>query len=446
MTNQQTKDTYLIIGAGPVGLAYAKELKLAGIPYHQVEADDNIGGNWYHGVYETAHIISPRDVMQYSDYPMPMHYPEFPSRQYMIDYYTSYVEDFGLRDGIEFQKKVIFIRPIENNLWEVHFESGEERIYKAVLVCNGHHWQRRMPEFVGHFSGEIIHAKDYKKPSQLFGKRIVVIGAGNSACDLASEAARVGKSAYISIRSSAWFLPKLIMGQPLSRFSKPWVPEWVQRLGLKIGLKIVVGDMENYGLPKPDHKVFEKHPTIGTEALHYIKHGRLKSKPGIKELAGEKVIFTDGSEVEADMIVAATGYYLSYPFLPEKLQRVKGAVAQTYGSSMFEDYKGLYLIGWEQARGGVGALAPSGAKLMVELLGLQDKLTFPIGLSLKNMGYKQPNTHLIGMFQVLKDLKKLEKDFPSIRKMDARLRKEQGDFVNQVLALPEILQKDLVVY
>lgn len=441
------KNKYLIIGAGPVGLAHIKAFKLAHISFDAVEADSDLGGNWLHGIYETTHIISPKKVMEYSDYPLPESYPEFPSGQLMLAYYQEYAQHFGLREHIEFNRKVVFVRPVENSLWEVTFDNDEVRIYKGVLVCNGHHWHRRLPEFEGHFDGEIMHSKDYKCPDQFKGKKIVVIGAGNSACDLASEAARVGKSAYISIRSSAWFLPKLISGYPLSYFGKPWVPKFIQKTMLKIGLKIMIGDMERYGLPRPDHEIFEKHPTIGSEALHYIKHGRLTPKKGIKRLAGNKVIFTDDSEVEADLIVAATGFYLSYPFLPKELQRTKGSVAKVYGDFMLDDYKGLYLIGWQQARGGVGALAPTGADILSHLLPLQDEIGVPIGKVLKEMGYKMPETHLIGMFEVLENIQKLKKQIPTIRKIGKRLDAAlPSPFQNPVLPLPEVFNKELQVF
>jgi hypothetical protein len=303
-----------------------------------------------------------------------------------------------------------------------------------------------MPKFEGDFEGEILHAKDYKTPDQLRGKKIVVIGAGNSACDLASEAARVGKKAFISIRSSAWFLPKTVMGQPLSAFSKPWVPDWIQRLGLKIGLKIIIGDLKHYGLPTPDHKIFEKHPTIGTELLHYIKHGKVKPKPHIAKLSGKYVHFTDGSVEEIDMIVAATGYHLSYPFLPKELQRVKGVVAQVYGDSMFEDIKGLYLIGWQQARGGVGALAPAGGGLITRYLRLQEEISVPLGGVLKALGEEIPKTHLIGMFQILKNIKHAHKTFSSLRKKALKMAEENPNFENPSFPLPSNLSKDLTVY
>src|SRR5690349_12642518 len=148
-----TREKYLIIGAGPVGLGTAQALKEANIPYDQVDAANNLGGNWYHGVYETAHIISSRNITGYSNYPMPESYPDFPSRADMLAYLNDYAEHFGLRENIQFQTKVLYVRPIENNLWEVWFEHGEARIYKGVLCCNGHHWSKSTPKFEGAFSG-----------------------------------------------------------------------------------------------------------------------------------------------------------------------------------------------------------------------------------------------------------------------------------------------------
>ena len=365
-----TNLNYLIIGAGPVGLAHIKALKMAGIPFEAVDEAEDLGGNWHHGVYDTAHIISPRALMEYSDYPMPKSYAEFPSGKQVLAYYNDYAAHFGLREHITFNKKVVYAYPAENNLWQVKFEDGEIKRYKGILVCNGHHWDKRSPIFEGKdtFEGEIIHSKDYKNPDQLRGKNVVVVGAGNSACDVASEAARVGASAYLSIRSSAWFLPKLVAGYPLSHYAKNWLPPFVQQKMLKIGIKIMVGDLTRYGLPKPDHDVLTKHPTIGSEALHYIKHGRLIPKKGIARLDRDKVEFVDGSRVKADLIVTATGFHLSYPFLPKELHRVDGAVARVYGRSMLADYKGLYLIGWEQVRGGVGACVPTAADALVAYL------------------------------------------------------------------------------
>jgi cation diffusion facilitator CzcD-associated flavoprotein CzcO len=125
MTNTQHK--HLILGAGFVGLGLAQALKAAGIAYDQVDASDDVGGNWYHGVYSTAHIISSKKVTQFTHFPMPESYPPFPSASQMRDYLHQFADHFGLRENIELQRKVTYIRPVENNFWEVTFENGEQR-------------------------------------------------------------------------------------------------------------------------------------------------------------------------------------------------------------------------------------------------------------------------------------------------------------------------------
>jgi cation diffusion facilitator CzcD-associated flavoprotein CzcO len=252
------RNRYLVLGAGPVGLAVAQSLGAAGLPYDQVDAADGVGGNWHHGVYKTAHIISSRKVTQYSHFPMPQHYPDFPSGRQMLAYLESFAEHFDLHRHLELGRKVVYIRPVEESLWRVYFENGEERLYRGVLLCNGHHWCRRWPELEGSFDGELIHSKDYKDPEQLRDRRVLVIGGGNSACDVAAEAARVGRSCDLSLRSGVWFLPKTFFGVPLTELITPWMPVFLQRLALRAALRIVVGRYESYGLPRPDHRIFER--------------------------------------------------------------------------------------------------------------------------------------------------------------------------------------------
>ncbi|MGB1206338.1 MAG: flavin-containing monooxygenase [Chitinophagales bacterium] len=435
---------HLIIGAGPIGLAHAKALKEHNISYDQVEADDDVGGNWYHGTYETAHIISSKKVTEYSDWPMPDTYPDFPSQQNMLDYFRAYTQNFGLRENIEFNKKVVYVRPIEKNLWEVHFEDGETRNYKGVLVCNGHHWKRRFPQYEGNFDGEWLHSKDYKRPEQLKGKRVLVIGGGNSACDIASEAARVSQKAIMSMRSGVWFLPKTLLGQPLTDSPFQAAPIWLQRSLLRLMLKIVVGDLSKYGLQKPDYKIFDKHPTVSTEVLHYIKHGRIEAKPAIKRLAGRKVIFEDGTSQNFDAIVCATGYHVSYPFLPKELNRIDGSVVKVYAGSLLEDYKGLYLIGWAQARGGIGSLITPSADLLAKMIHLQDSIKPPLGLVIKQTGEKLPTTHLVSPTEVKKRLKKANRRWWMLEKVARRVDSKHQDFENKVLStMPKETEKML---
>ncbi|QDL10855.1 NAD(P)/FAD-dependent oxidoreductase [Brasilonema octagenarum UFV-E1] len=400
-----TTHKHLIIGAGFVGLGMAEALKGAGIPYDQVDASDDIGGNWYHGVYETAHIISSRKITQFTHFPMPDDYPDFPSAQNMRDYLNAFANHFDLRQHIELNRSVNYVRPIENNLWEVTFTDGKQRIYKGVLVCNGHHWCKRFPELKGEFNGEIIHSKDYKRLEMLRGKRVLVIGSGNSACDIAAEAARVGAKCVLSMRESVWFIPKTFAGIPFVDLLQWWMPEWFQRLTAYGIMRLTFGKHEEYGLSKPNHQVFDKHPTINNEVPYYIKHGRIIPKPTVRQLNGWEVEFIDGSCEEFDLIVCATGYDVAYSFLPQELQRVEGSVVKCYGGAFPDDYKGLYYIGWGQVRGGVGSVIAASSPLFIRCLKLQDEINVPIGLVFKEMGQQLPTTHLSDPQKTFRELK-----------------------------------------
>ncbi len=434
----------LIIGAGFVGLGIAQALKEAGIKYDQVDASNDIGGNWHHGVYETAHIISSRKVTEFSCFPMPESYPDFPSRENMRDYIYSFAEHFDLRSQVELNRQVIQVCPVEDNLWSVSFANGEQRLYQGVVMCNGHHWCKRFPEFEGEFEGEIIHSKDYKKPQQLQGKKVLVIGGGNSACDIASEAARVGAKCTLSMRDSVWFIPKTFMGIPVADLGKKGrSPAWYQRLVTYILIRLTFGKHETYGLPKPKHRIYDKHPTINNEVPYYIKHGRIIYKPGVSRLNRKSVEFSDGSEDEFDLIVCATGYYVAYPFLPTELQRVKGAVVQCYGDAFLADYKGLAYIGWYQPRSGIGSVIGAFAPVFARCLQLQDEINIPIGLVLKEMGKKPRQSHLIDPQDIYQEVEKINRRFDSLAKKAHQIDAQHPDFCNQPLAVENLENKAL---
>lgn len=440
-------DKMLIIGAGPCGLAMAKALKEAEIAYDQIEADREVGGNWLHGVYKTAHIISSKKTTEYSDFPMPTDYPDFPSAQQMCDYFRLYAETFNLYPNIQFNKKVLMARPSENDLWEIKLSNGERRIYKGVLVCSGHHWDKRFPNYPGEFAGEFIHSKDYNSPEQLAGKRVLVIGGGNSACDIVSEAARVAVSAHLSLRRGYWFLPKTIFGKPSVESPIIALPLFVQRALLKFMLRIVIGKYEDYGLPTPDHKIFEHHPTISSEILHYLKHGRIKPRPDIKIFDGKTVHFKDGSDGEFDLIVCATGYYVSFPFLPEGLVPVKnGNLALLYGGSVLPDYKNLYIIGTQQARYGVGPLLTPASKLIARMIKLQGQMELPIGLVMREAGAKLPETHLVNPIQALRQMRLANYTLPLLLRKERKLRKKFQNKIERKTNFALQTNPDLKVY
>lgn len=428
-----TSEKYLVLGAGFIGLGMAEALKAMGVAYDQVDASDDIGGNWHHGVYETAHIISSKKITQFTHYPMPEAYPDFPSAQNMRDYLQAFANHFDLRQHIQLNCTVQYVRPVEDNLWEVTLANGEQRLYKGVILCNGHHWSKRFPKFAGHFQGDIIHSKDYKHPDQLRGKRVLVIGGGNSACDIAAEAARVGTKSTISLRESVWFIPKTFAGIPAADLTRWWMPEWYQRLMTHLIIRLSLGTHADYGLPKPKYRLFEKHPTINNEVPYYLKHGRLTARPAVRQLAGWEVEFVDGQRDVFDLIVCATGYDVAYPFLPTELQRVEGSVVKTYGGAFLDDYKGLYFIGWGQARGGVGSLMSASASVLVRFFKLQEEINVPFGLVLKEMGQKLPTTHIGDPQNLFRTMQIVKRGFPWIQYRAHQIDSKYPEFQNPIL-------------
>ena len=280
-----------------------------------------------------------------------------------------------------------------------------------------------VPELRGHVRGRILHSKDYTHPRQLVDKRVLVIGGGNSACDLASEAARVGRGCDISLRRGYWFLPKTIFGVPLPEMVPGWSPVWAQRLLLRVLLRVVVGRYESYGLPKPDHRIFEAHPTLNSELLHYVKHGRIRPRPAVERFEGSRVFFADGTSEEFDTVVCATGFHLSFPFLPEGIVPIEGSNALLYGGCTLPDYKNLYVVGTAQVRYGFGPLMTPAAEMICRLIKLQDEMELPIGLVLKESGAHTPTTHLLDPHRALRQMRLARHTLPLLLRKERKLRK-----------------------
>ena len=373
-----------VIGAGSSGITAAKALADRGIPFACFESSDKVGGNWVFGnrngmssSYSTLHINTSRERMEYADYPMPASYPDFPRHDQIARYFEDYVEQFGLRERITFNTSVEHARPREDGGWEVTISGEgaaggrETRHYDAALVANGHHWNPRWPEppIPGSFDGEQVHAHDYKEPGQLAGRRVVVVGMGNSAMDIAVDASYHARSTTLVARRGVHVVPKYILGRPLDAGVRPSrMPfTWLLR-GMQLVTRVTVGPMERYGLPRPDHRLGQAHPTVSSRILDRLAHGAIAVKPEIAELAGEKVRYADGSEEPADMIVYCTGYKIAFPFLDEQIIAAPENRLVLYKRVFSPEHPGLYFIGFVQPWGAIMPIAEQQSRLVAEHL------------------------------------------------------------------------------
>ncbi|SIR95602.1 NAD(P)/FAD-dependent oxidoreductase [Microbacterium sp. RURRCA19A] len=323
----------VVIGAGPAGLAAARALSARGIPYVQIERHSDVGGIWDMDnpgspMYRSAHFISSRDKSGFFDYPMPSHFADYPSREQILTYTRSFAEHYGLRDGIRFETTVQSVTQDERSgEWTVTTDRGEIAA-SAVICCTGVTWDPQVPEVEGTFDGEIRHSVTYRDASEFRGKRVLIVGLGNSGADIACDAAQNADRAFISTRRGYHFVPKHLLGTPSDQTE--WLPIWGERLLYSALAPLVIGDVRRWGLPKPDHKLFETHPLINTQLLHHLQHGDITAKPGISRFDENGVFFTDGSHEDLDLVLFATGYNMSIPYVPQDYLEWKGGRPAMY--------------------------------------------------------------------------------------------------------------------
>jgi dimethylaniline monooxygenase (N-oxide forming) len=370
--------TAAVIGAGSSGIAAAKVLHQHGISFDCYEASDRVGGNWVFGnrngmssSYKTLHINTSRERMEYSDFPMPKSYPDFPHHTHIAEYFDAYVDHFGFRDRIRFETSVQRAERGPDGVWTLTLEGGEERRYDALLVANGHHWNPRWPEpaFPGSFDGLEMHAHYFTDNEPFKDKNVVVLGMGNSAMDIAVEASWVATNTYLAARRGAHVLPKYVFGKPIDQFStNPWLPWRVRQKGLEVLHKIAIGKVEDYGLPTPDHRLGEAHPTISDAILSRIAHGEVVPKPNIAERLGGQVRFTDGSVVDADVIVYCTGYKVTFPFFDEDFISAPDNDLPLYRRVFKPGMPDVFFMGLLQPLGAIMPLAEAQAEWVAEYL------------------------------------------------------------------------------
>jgi cation diffusion facilitator CzcD-associated flavoprotein CzcO len=323
--------TTCIIGAGISGLTAGKALADRGLPYTCFEASDDIGGNWYFGnpngrssAYRSLHIDTSRECLSFRDMPMGDQYPDFPHHSEIFEYLNDYADAFALRERIRFNTPVERAERKPGGGWKITTGDGSTHEFDFLVVGNGHHWDPRYPDFPGEFSGETLHSHHYVSPTEpldLEGKRVVVVGIGNSAVDIVSELARKGvaEKVWISTRSGAWVVPKYVFGRPSDQVVKtnPHFSLKLQRWLARPLPRIVSGRMEDFGLPRPNHEFLQAHPTVSSELLLRLGSGDAVAKPNVAELQGDSVRFEDGSVEQADVIIYATGYRITFPFFDE---------------------------------------------------------------------------------------------------------------------------------
>lgn len=352
-----------VIGAGISGLTMSKMLADYGLEYVTFEASDRVGGNWAFGnpnghssAYRSLHIDTSKHQLSFKDFPMPEDYPDFPHHTQIKQYLDDYTDAFGLRDAIEFENAVLSARRLPEGGWELETQRTGTRRFDVLIVGNGHHWDPRFADKPGAFTGLTMHSHSYidpRTPYDLTGKRILIIGLGNSAADIAVELSSrtLDNEVVISTRSGAWIVPKYFAGKPADKYyrTSPHIPFAWQRKFAQLMQPATAGRPEDYGLPTPNHKFFEAHPTQSVELPLRLGSGDLRAKGDVERFDGATVHFVDGTAEDFDVVLHATGYNITFPFFdPEFISAPENHI-RLYKRIFKPGIDDLAFIGFAQA-------------------------------------------------------------------------------------------------
>ncbi len=367
-----------VIGAGPSGITAGKNLLQVGLRNIVIyEKNDQVGGNWLYSprlshssVFETTHIISSKKLSQYADYPMPDDYPDYPSHKQLLAYFQGYADHFGVTPYIRFNTEVTKAEKQPDETWKLTLGDGTVEHFDYLLVANGHHWNPRLPNYPGEFTGQFLHAHDFKSAAPFKDQRVLVIGGGNSACDIAVETCRVSAFTGISMRRGYYISPKFAMGQPADVLNARvmGIPAWIRLPLLRLTLWLNVGDYASYGLERPKHSLLGAHLTVNSELLYFIRHGKIHPRRDVARFEGKQVHFVDGKVEEYDSVIAATGFIITFPFFDKNFIDYSEGDVPLYLRVFHPDHPSLFFIGLLQPLGCIWPLADLHAQLAANFI------------------------------------------------------------------------------
>jgi thioredoxin reductase len=320
---------FCVIGGGPSGLAALRHLRAAGFDAECLEREGGTGGNWNFGaatsrVFESTRLISSKSLTAFTDFPMPRDYPAYPDHRQCLAYLRDYARHFGLDAHIRLGRSVERIEPVgaPGDGWIVHTTGAAAETYAGIVIASGHNHVPRFPEIPGTFAGRLLHAAEYKSPTAplpIAGKRVLVIGGGNSGCDIAVECARHAARTVHSTRRGYFIVPREIYGRAADlrgeRLLRMGAPLWLRRL---VGLRMIdrtVGLPWRHGLARPDHRLFETHPVINADLLRLVDSRAIHPAGDVTAFEGDTAVFRGGHREAFDVVICATGYRTTLPFI-----------------------------------------------------------------------------------------------------------------------------------
>jgi putative flavoprotein involved in K+ transport len=344
--------TVVIVGAGAAGLSAAAALKKKGIDDVVVlEKDAQIGGTWARR-YDRLHLHTVRGFSGLAHFRIPRRYPAYLSRDQFVAYLREYADHFGLQvmSGCDVSR---IASEGDGSHWTTTTADGATWRSRAVVVATGQYRVPVTPNWPGAdvFRGELLHSVNYRRPSPYAGKRVLVVGAGNSGAEIATDVAENGAAfTALSIRTPPAIVPRDPFGLPVQRtgIMLSFLPSFVADRFARLTARIVLGDLTRHNIPAAGWGPFsaKRVPLIDVGFVNAVKHELVRIRPALERLTESEAVFADGSSEPFDVVIAATGFATGLENLLGRNGVLNGAGEPIEGAGAPTTRRGLYFIGF----------------------------------------------------------------------------------------------------
>jgi dimethylaniline monooxygenase (N-oxide forming) len=367
-----------VIGAGSAGLAVLKALRDQGIDAECFERGSDVGGLWRYendnglsGAYASLRTNVSRPRMQYPAFPMPREYGDFPSHSDMAAYLGAFTTAFELRPLITFRSTVERLDRFRDGTWKIALDDGAVRSFRAVVVAIGVFWCPKHPRDLGRFDGDVSHSRDYRTPEPFAGRSTLVVGAAQSAAEIAVEISSVAAQTFISVRGGAHVIPRWIGRRPYDATDIEPLNRLPWRVMNSVFRRRVAWELGSIptSWPVPAHRLLEGIPVVSSDLLPAVRRGSVVVKPAIDRLMGDSVRFADGSREQVERIVYATGYRIELPFLSPSLVSTTSRDFPLYRRIAPPHLSGLFFAGFVDAPGGLLPVVEAQGEWIAAVLG-----------------------------------------------------------------------------
>jgi cation diffusion facilitator CzcD-associated flavoprotein CzcO len=341
----------IVVGGGAAGLSAAGALARRGIASTVLEQDSTIGGTWTRR-YDRLRLHTVRRFSGLAHFPIPHRYPTYLTRDDFAAYLNEYAAHFAFR--VVIGTRVDSIRRAEDGFeWTIDVRGGPRRRARVVVIATGQYRAPVLPEWPGRdqFGGALTHSVNYRNGASFAGQRVLVVGAGNSGAEIATDLADHGAARVaISVRTSPPIVPRDPFGMPVQRTSilLSALPATVANAFGRMTARIVIGDLTRYGMPAATFNPYttRRVPLIDVGFVDALKRGRVVVRPAVERLTPSGAVFADGTEEPFDAIVAATGFTTGLQSMLDAPGALDEEGVPIGRAGMRTAYPGLYFVGF----------------------------------------------------------------------------------------------------